>query len=57
MNDDPARWLFKECPNCGQDFTAQDKWGVWCTLGCGWKLKGEEAEKFVKEADEESAGR
>lgn len=56
-DDNQARWLFKACPQCGKEFTAVDKWGAWCTCGCGWQAKGEDAEKFVKEADEESAGR
>jgi hypothetical protein len=47
-------WLMKKCPWCGGEMTAVDEFGVYCMESdCSWSIDGEEAAKFVQEADAE----
>jgi len=33
-----AKWTFQDCPKCGTQLVAADKFGLYCCLyGCGWR--------------------
>jgi len=57
-DQESPRWLFKDCPKCGSNFTQKDNFGVFCCMAnCYWTISGEDAEEFAKEADQEAAAR